>query len=60
MNDHRTNSNVLQCTMYFKAVQLVFNSFSQFGPQLELYSQLVMSLWSDPSLLVLLNQHSEC
>ena len=30
------------------AVQLVFNPFSQFVPQLELYSQLQMSIWSDP------------
>ena len=30
------------------AVQLVFNPFSQLVPQLELYSQLQMSLWSDP------------
>ena len=29
-------------------VQLVFNPFSQFAPQLELYSQLQLSLWSDP------------
>ena len=30
------------------AVQLVFNLFSQLVPQLELYSQLQLSLWSDP------------
>ena len=30
------------------AVHLVFNPFSQFVPQLELYSQLQLSLWSDP------------
>ena len=30
------------------AVQLVFNPFSQFVPHLELYSQLKLSLWSDP------------
>ena len=30
------------------AVQLVFNPFSQLIPQLELYSQLQLSLWSDP------------
>ena len=30
------------------AVQLVFNPFSQFVPQLELYSQLQLSLWSVP------------
>ena len=30
------------------AVQPVFNPFSQFVPQLELYSQLQLSLWSDP------------
>ena len=38
------------------AVQLVFNPFSQLVPQLELYSQLQLSLWSDPiafSVLVL-------
>ena len=29
------------------AVRLVYNPFSQFGPQLELYSQLQLSLWSD-------------
>ena len=28
-------------------VQPVFNPFSQFLPQLELYSQLQLSLWSD-------------
>ena len=32
----------------FTAVQVVFNPFSQFVPQLELYSQLQLSLWSDP------------
>ena len=32
----------------FTAVQTVFNPFSQFVPQLELYSQLQLSLWSDP------------
>ena len=30
------------------AVQLVFNPFSQLVPQLEHYSQLQLSLWSDP------------
>ena len=30
-------------------VQLVFNPFSPFVPQLELYSQLQLSLWSDPT-----------
>ena len=30
------------------AVQLVFNPFNQFVPQLELYSQLQLSIWSDP------------
>ena len=30
------------------AVQPVFNPFSQFIPQLELYSQLQLSLWCDP------------
>ena len=33
------------------AVRLVYNPFSQFGPQLELYSQLQLSLWSDPIAL---------
>ena len=43
------------------AVQLVFNPFSQFVPQLELYSQLQLSLWSDPiAFFVFLNQQSEC
>ena len=32
----------------FTAVQLVFNPFSQLVPQLELYTQLLLSLWSDP------------
>ena len=32
------------------AVQLVFNPFSHFFPQLELYSQLQLSLWSDPTM----------
>ena len=31
----------------FTAVLLVYKPFSQFGPQLELYSQLHMILWSD-------------
>ena len=35
----------------FTAVLLVYNPFSQFGPQLELYSQLQLSLWSDPIAL---------
>ena len=38
------------------AVQLVLNPFGQLVPQLELYSQLQLSLWSDPiafSVLVL-------
>ena len=30
------------------AVQPVFNPFSQFIPKLEPYSQLLLSLWSDP------------
>ena len=30
------------------AVQLGFNPFSQLVPQLELYYQLQLSLWSDP------------
>ena len=33
------------------AVQLVFNPFSQLVPQLELYSQLQLSLWRDPIAL---------
>ena len=32
----------------FTAVQLVFNTFSQFVSQLKLYSQLQLILWSDP------------
>ena len=32
----------------FTAVQLVFNPFSQLIPKLELYSQLQLSLRSDP------------
>ena len=35
----------LQCST---AVQLVFTPFSQLIPQLELYSQLQLSLWSNP------------
>ena len=31
------------------AVQLVFNPYSQFIPQIELYSQSQLSLWSDPN-----------
>ena len=34
--------------VYDTAVQLVFNPFSHFVPQLELYSQLQLRLWSDP------------
>ena len=34
--------------LVYTAVQLVFNPFSQLVPQLELYSQLQLSLWSDP------------
>ena len=30
------------------AVWLVYNPFGEFAPQLELYSQLQLSLWSDP------------
>ena len=30
------------------AVQIVFNPFSQLVPELELYSHLQLSLWSDP------------
>ena len=30
------------------AVRLVYNPFIQFGPLLELYSQLQLSLWRDP------------
>ena len=36
-----------QCRPRSTAVQLVFNTFSQFVSQLELYSQLQLSLWSD-------------
>ena len=35
-------------SVLFTAVQLVFNPFSQLVPQLELYSQLQLILWSDP------------
>ena len=41
----------LDCTvreLHGTAVQPVFNPFSQFVPQLELYYQLQLSLWSDP------------
>ena len=37
------------------AVQPVFNPFNQFVPQLELYSQLQLSLWNDPITLVVPN-----
>ena len=40
-----------QCCGPNTAVQLAFNPFSQFIPQLELYSQLQLSLWSDPITL---------
>ena len=41
------------------AIQIVFNP-SQFVPQLELYSQLQLSLWSDPiAFFVFLNHYSE-
>ena len=36
---------------YVTAVQLVLNPFSQLVPQLELYYQLQLSLWSDPIAL---------
>ena len=35
-------------SVQYTAVQLVFNPFSQIVPQLELYSQLQLSLWNDP------------
>ena len=41
-------SEFLVVYVWFTAVQLVFNPFSQLVPQLELYSQLQVSLWSDP------------
>ena len=37
-----------QRSVKYTAVQLVFNPVSQLVPQLELYSQLQLSLWSDP------------
>ena len=42
------NPYPLWLTPPLTAVQLVFNPFSQLVPQLELYSQLQLSLWSDP------------
>ena len=45
----QTLATFVNCIHYPNtAVQLVFNPFSQFVPQLELYSQLQLSLWSDP------------
>ena len=48
-----------KCAIYiwvqFTAVQLVFNPFSQLVPKLELYSQLQLSLWSDPIAFGILN-----
>ena len=51
---HETNLRIYpfflmcSCLLENTAVQLVFNPFSQLVPQLELYSQLQLSLWSDP------------
>ena len=42
--------------MVITAVQLVFKPFSQLVPQLELYSQLQLSLWSDLITFSVLNQ----
>ena len=36
---------------HITAVQLVFNTFSSFVPQLELYSHLPPSVWGDPVTL---------
>ena len=38
-------------TMHFTAVQLVYNTFSQFVSQAQLYSQSQLSLQSDPIAL---------
>ena len=40
--------SLLRPLHHVTAVQLVFNPFSQLVLQLELYSQLQLSLWSDP------------
>ena len=51
----------LRCPLtIFKAFCLVYNAFSQFGPKVKLYSQLQLSLWSDPIALGVLTQNSEC
>ena len=48
----RVGNSFLKAHSYGKrhntAVQLVFNPFSQIVPKLEVYSQLQLSLWSDP------------
>ena len=57
-----TTSSVSACTLYFSnftfsltqpltAVQPVYNPFSQFVSQAQLYSQLKLSLQSDPIAL---------
>ena len=45
---NKFNSFIENVQTYLTAVQLVFNPFSQLVPQLKLYSQLQLSLWSDP------------
>ena len=40
--------SVTNADSYISAVQPVFNAFSQFFPMLEPYTQLQLSLWSDP------------
>ena len=43
-----SNANIVIFDMVGnRAVQLIFNPSSQFIPQLKLYSQLQLSLWSD-------------
>ena len=41
----------IDCTAYFIAVQLIYNSFSQFISQAQLYSKLQISSQSDPNAL---------
>ena len=43
--------SVMPYNALFTAVWLVYNPFSQLGPQLTLYSQLQLSLLSDPITL---------
>ena len=44
----KNSQNILFKFYEGTAVKLVFNPLSQCVPQLELYSQLQLSLWSDP------------